>query len=112
MKVYVAIIDYFYDDYKRSEGSSDIIGLYKNREIAYKNVLKTEYEKNIDGGQEKRKVKYETLFKSLDTIETFSKKFLEKWEEAREEYLGNPEFGSMYATGHRFQVSEQTLNDE
>ncbi len=100
------VLEYFYDDYKRSEGSSEVRGIKKDKMDAYKTILKMEYSKNIEEWEHKDTKKYGELFKKLDSIKNISDTFLGKWAEAREEYLGDPEFGSMFSTGYRFSVQE------
>lgn len=103
--VYVILLEYFYDDYKRSEGYSDVKGVKRDKNDAYKTILKIEYFKNT-GCDERDTKKYGEVFKKLDSIKKVTDNFLNKWEEAREEYLGNPEFGSMLSTGYRYKVGE------
>lgn len=101
--VYVILLEYFYDDYKRSEGYSDVNGVKRSKNDAYKTILKMEYLRNTKDGEKEPK-KYEEIFKKLDNLKNVTDNFLNKWKEAREEYLGNPEFGSMLSTGYRYKV--------
>ena len=129
-QVYVMVLDYFYDDYKRPEGSSEIMGVKKGYHDAYKTVFKLEYEKNIEyqGEDEgdyteddeadklaetiaklgrsppmKKKNKYQILYESLDTITEITDEFLSEWRQARENFLGASEFGIM-SSGYRAKV--------
>ncbi len=99
------LLEYFYDDYKRSEGYSDVEGVKKDKNDSYKTILKMEYLKNTEDTERDTK-KYGEFFKKIDNLKNVTDIFLNKWEEAREEYLGNPEFGSMLSTGYRYKVKE------
>ena len=132
MKVYIMSLDYFYDDYKRPEGSSDIVGVTKNESKAYLEVFKIEYKRNIDTIYEdideedeedqeedqkedqkedyKKEIKsseYTKLYKQLE-LKEFTKEFISSWETARENFLGESEYGVM-STGYRASVTEHEL---
>jgi len=139
MDVYVMVIDYTYDDYKRASSSSEIIGVKKSFQSAWKTVLMKEaklnkrfdafgedgeYETEIDISklckddleyyktaekEIKRQLKYKQLVKKLETT-TIDDEFIKSWEEARCDFLGQPEFG-MTASGYRAYVNKSQVEE-
>jgi hypothetical protein len=97
------MLECFYDDYKRSEGYSDVKGVKRDKNDAYKTILRIEFFRNTEDGEKEPK-KYEEFFRLLDSLKNVTDNFLNKWEEVREEYLGKPEFCSMLSTGYRYKV--------
>jgi hypothetical protein len=112
--VYVQTLNYFYDDYKRSESKTIVVGVSKDKNTAYRNILTEEYNKNKDYCERDEEVKnkdYDFFFNKLKEQKEFSKEFLNKWEDAREAFLGESEFGSLCPTGNRFSLTECVLED-
>lgn len=109
--IYVAVLNYFYDCYKRSEGSSEVLSIKKDRIFTYRNALKTEYRQNRDYF-EKNSKSYKKLYLSLDNESNFDATFMGAWEEAREEALGDPIYGAMVNTGYRISITTfyETVN--
>lgn len=116
------IIDDFDDDYKRPEGGSSVVGVKKNYQDAWKKVLIEEFKLNKDysvleeEGEKDEKIdmsklsqrvkkrieqqsKYKELGKKLETI-TINDNFISQWNEARNDYLGEAEFG-ITSSGNR-----------
>lgn len=109
VKVYVMVVDYFEDDYKRSEGYSEIIGVKTHKLEAYKTVIEYEYNKNKNLGGENDD-NYKKEFEKLKKLtENNIESFYDNWESVREKMLGEPEFGSLYATGYRGKIKECDL---
>lgn len=105
MIVYVMVIDYYEDDYKRAEGHSEILGVTDDKLEAYKKVLSMEYERNENGDKE-----YEKLYEKIESITLKNvDEFYEEWRDCRDEALGDPEFGGLRSTGHRAYVKECEL---
>ena len=111
MEVYVPVINYYYDDYKRSEGSSTIIGVFSDYKIGLLTVLKTEYLDNLGYWEEDKENEYYILYNSLDSVVEFSDRFLSKWAEARELVLGDSEFGGLFASGYRYTISQHVIDN-
>ncbi len=145
--VFVMTLDYFDDDYKCPEGGSEVLGVERKADKAWKTVLTREFEKNkplrvdddrTDEEKErahaemmaaapnetaKKKLKtsfdefkkrtgpYLALGEKLKTMTTISKEFINEWNEAREAFLGDSEFG-VKPTGHTADVREFELADE
>jgi len=113
MIVYIAVLDYFYDDYKRSEGYSEILFIYKDKNEAYKRMYNEEYKKNLNSRDDEEDLEspneYTILHRQLKKIIEITDEFINKWGEARDEYLGNPEFGSMLSTGYRGYIKEESV---
>ena len=128
-EVYVMTLDYYYDDYKRPEGSSEVIGIKKNCIDAYKTIFKLEFEKNSEcyndrfvdefylesfgiprkKGVNARECKYRLLYKELGNLIEITDKFLSDWEDARYKALGDSEFG-IHPTGYTAGVSKFVLD--
>ncbi len=117
-QVFVGLLEYFYDDYKRSEGYSELVGVFSSKTKAYqatlsKELLKNadyeEYDEDEDEAEGVKKVK-KIPYLLLSTENQFDKEFLEKWEFERESFLGEPQFGNMRSSGYRFRVDEVTMD--
>lgn len=119
MIVYTVTIDYFYDDYKRAEGSSEVEGVYTDKNIAMKTLIKTEYEKNVELISEEVEIteedddyerykKYTEKYNEFMSLDIISDEQLEKWKEATKTFLGEPEFTTR-ATGYYGNVQEMTV---
>ena len=130
MKYWISAVNWNEDDYKRAEGFSEIIGIFKEKELAQKAAMKEEYSKNADylidddvgnffviltdqtTNPKESKIFYKTLFESLETVDftnpQITKEFMKEWEQAREGCLGNPEF-TLYSSGYRHSVYEKEL---
>jgi hypothetical protein len=134
--IYIVLLDYWYDDYKRAEGSSSVVGVFTDKNKAYRIGLKEEAENNLiyhndrlpekdsdesdkdpdneseesDETDEEPATAYKKKTKELDTCEVFDDAFMETWEEIREDYLGEPEY-TMNSSGYRFQIQEAKLDE-
>jgi hypothetical protein len=103
-EIYVMSLNYYYDDYKRPEGSSEIIGIKKNLVDAYKTVFKLEFEKNLEWyetfmDERLSKItpvpenKYRIMYKKLNELIEITDEFISEWDDARCDALGESEFG-------------------
>jgi len=122
-EVYVMTLDYFFDDYKRPEGSSEVIGIRSDRNSAYKIVLSKEFEKNYycrgeftneeydKNGLVTKEGKYRLLYMALQTLLDVSDDFIGRWETAKYEAVGDSEFGVM-PSGYTANVSSFVIDED
>lgn len=108
MIVYVMIIDFYFDDYKLSESSSNILGVTDNKIEAYKKVLKQEYMENFEDGCNNEA--YKKMYEKIESIDENINEFYNEWMKYRDLALGHPRYGGMSSTGYRAYVKECELN--
>ena len=61
--VYIMLLEYFYDDYKRSDSYSYVEGIQRDKYDAYRTILRIEFFRNTEDGEKEPK-KYEEFFKN------------------------------------------------
>jgi hypothetical protein len=127
--LYTAVLDYYYDDYKRSESSSVVVGVFDDKLTAYKACMTHEHRENTQHLDltytENLKLdnieyafnKYTDILNKIIALTEITndfdfKKTIILYEEAREIVIGEPEFTGLYGTGYRINITEITLNKD
>jgi hypothetical protein len=108
MKVYVGVLDFYEDDDKRIDASSQIVGVFTTKEEVYRETLSREIVENFHFKSKKHA--YLEQWTAIQDQMVFDEKFKERWEEQREDYLGEPEF-QMFSTGYRYHIKEVTVDE-
>jgi hypothetical protein len=121
--IYVMTLDYFEDDWKRPDASSEVIGARTDQNEAYKAVFKAEFQKNMrcyddfedeesaDTRKKPKECKYKQLAKKLDKLKKINDKFIKDWHLARNEAIGPSQCG-VNATGYTARVTKVTVDEE
>lgn len=110
--VFIGCLESWDDDYKRPDASTSNFHVFTDRALAYRTMMQLETIQNIGWLSDEREEETAKYYgKNLHAEVEFSPKFIEAWENDREDALGEAEFG-INSSGVRFTVTKATLTEE